>query len=198
MLVLGLHERSLLTPSRHSFQMAEVAISGQRSRRFADLLRRVENCYHSFQHQRSSGELPAEGWARLASSTRYRFASTAGRHDAPFPTLAQGEHSMIVQILIGVLAMAATLATATAASAHDESKYPDWSGQWRWNAVGGGPRYDPSKPAGAAQQAPLQEEVKRIHEQNMAEQAQGGQGPYPQSAKGIPKGMPFQMSIGPL
>ncbi len=46
-----------VTPSRHSFQMAEVAISGQRSRRFADLLRRVENCYHSFQHQRSSGGL---------------------------------------------------------------------------------------------------------------------------------------------
>ena len=47
---------------------------------------------------------------------------------------------MIVRILIGALTMAATLATATAASAHDESKYPDWSGQWRWNAMGGGPR----------------------------------------------------------
>jgi len=85
---------------------------------------------------------------------------------------------MIVRILIGVLTMAATLATATAASAHDESIYPDWSGQWRWNAMGGGPRYDPSKPAGAAQQAPLKEEFKRIHEENMAEQAQGGQGLY--------------------
>jgi hypothetical protein len=85
---------------------------------------------------------------------------------------------MIVRIPIGVLTMAATLATATAASAHDESKYPDWSGQWRWNAMGGGPRYDPSKPAGAAQQAPLKEEFKRIHEENMAEQAQGGQGLY--------------------
>ena len=105
---------------------------------------------------------------------------------------------MIVRILIGVLTMAATLATATAASAHDESKYPDWSGQWRWNAMGGGPRYDPSKPAGAAQQAPLKEEFKRIHEENMAEQAQGGQGLYAQSAKCIPMGMPFQMSIIPF
>src|SRR5450432_3673679 len=68
------------------------------------------------------------------------------RHDAPFPTPAQGEHPMIMRNLIGVLTMAATLATATAASAHDESKYPDWSGQWRWNAMGGAPRYDPSKP----------------------------------------------------
>ena len=105
---------------------------------------------------------------------------------------------MIVRILIGVLTMAATLATATAASAHDESKYPDWSGQWRWNAMGGGPRYDPSKPAGAAQQAPLKEEFKRIHEENMAEQAQGSQGLYAQSAKCIPMGMPFQMSIVPF
>jgi hypothetical protein len=105
---------------------------------------------------------------------------------------------MIVRILIGVLTMAATLATATTVSAHDESKYPDWSGQWRWNAMGGPPRYDPSKPAGAAQQAPLKEEFKRIHEENMAEQAQGGQGLYAQSAKCIPMGMPFQMSIIPF
>jgi len=34
-----------------------------------------------------------------------------------------------------------------------------------WNQMGGGPRYDPSKPAGAAQQAPLKEEFKRIHEE---------------------------------
>ena len=105
---------------------------------------------------------------------------------------------MTMRSLVGVLTLAATLATTTAASAHDESKYPDWSGQWRWNPMGGGPRYNPSKPAGAAQQAPLKEEFKRIHEENMAEQAQGGQGLYAQSAKCIPMGMPFQMSIVPF
>src|SRR6266508_1824201 len=107
--------------------------SGQRSSRFSDLLRRVENCYHSFQHQRSSEEIPAEGWDRLASSTRYRFASTAA---APMllTNASAGRTPMIVRILMGVLTMAATLATATVASAHDETKYPDWSGQWRWNA----------------------------------------------------------------
>src|SRR5260370_19618963 len=122
------------------------------------------------------GKSRLKRWDHLASSTRYRFASTAGRHDAPFPTLAQGEHPMIVRILIGVLTMAATLATATAASAHDESIYPDWSGQWRCNAMVGDPRDDPSKPAGAAKQAPLTEEVKRIHEENMAEHAPGRPG----------------------
>jgi hypothetical protein len=90
---------------------------------------------------------------------------------------------MSMRSLIGVLTPAATLATATAATAHDESKYPDWSGQWRWNAMGGGPRYDPSKPAGVAQQAPLNAEFRRIHEESLAEQAQGGQGLYTQSAQ---------------
>src|SRR6202521_6008383 len=93
------------------------------------------------------------------------------------------ENPMIVRILIRALAMAATLATVTAASAHDESKYPDWSGQWRWNAMGGAPRYDPSKPAGAAQEAPLKEEFRRIHQANLAEQAQGGAVLYTQSTK---------------
>ena len=104
---------------------------------------------------------------------------------------------MIMRSLIGVLTLAATLAT-TAASAHDESKYPDWSGQWRWNQMGGGPRYDPSKPAGAGQQAPLTEEFRRIHEESMADQATGGAGLYVQSTKCIPMGMPFQMSVVPF
>src|SRR5262245_61548051 len=123
------------------------------------------------QDQRSSGENP--GWGGtvcLLDSVPLCIDGRPDRHYALFPTLAhaQGEHPMIMQSLIGVLAIAATLATATAASAHDESKYPDWSGQWRWNQMGGGPRYDPSKPAGAAQQAPLKEEFKRIHEESMA------------------------------
>jgi hypothetical protein len=64
--------------------------------------------------------------------------------------------------------------------------------------MGGGPRYDPSKPAGAAQQAPLKEESRRIHEESMADQAAGGAGLYVQSTKCIPMGMPFQMSIVPF
>jgi hypothetical protein len=31
---------------------------------------------------------------------------------------------------IGALALAASLLACNAALAHDESKYPDWSGQW--------------------------------------------------------------------
>jgi hypothetical protein len=109
------------------------------------------------------------------------------------------EDAMVYRSLIGSITLAAALVLAVGgARAHDESKYPDWSGQWRWNQMGGPPRYDPSKPPGAAQQAPLKEEFKRIHEENMKEQAAGGQGLYAQSAKCIPMGMPFQMSLVPF
>src|SRR5262245_36012694 len=40
-----------------------------------------------FKDQRSSREIPAQAWDRLASSTRYRFASTAG------PPMLRSQHS---------------------------------------------------------------------------------------------------------
>ncbi len=42
--------------------------------------------------------------------------------------------------------------TACGAFAHDETKYPDFSGQWRRV---GPTQWDPSKPPGLGQQAPL-------------------------------------------
>src|SRR5439155_1363891 len=71
----------------------------------------------------------------------------------------------------------------------------DWSGQWQRVPDGGPPRYDPSKPDGRGQQAPLTEEYRRIHEASMADQATGGQGLYISSVKCIPMGMPYTMSI---
>jgi hypothetical protein len=97
---------------------------------------------------------------------------------------------------IRAIALAAALLTTFAgAQAYDESKYPDWSGQWIKVPDGGPPRYDPSKPDGRGQQAPLKEPYRRIHEASMADQAAGGQGLYITSVKCIPMGMPFQMSI---
>jgi hypothetical protein len=92
-----------------------------------------------------------------------------------------------------IAAMVAAAVTLTAAAAQD--RYPDWSGQWRKAPDGGPPRYDPSKPDGAGQQAPLKDEYRRIHEASMADQARGGPGLYVMSVKCIPMGMPFQMSI---
>jgi hypothetical protein len=92
-------------------------------------------------------------------------------------------------------AVVAGALSLTAAAAQDDQRYPDWSGQWRKAPDGGPPRYDPSKPDGAGQQAPLKDEYRRIHEASMADQAQGGPGLYVMSVKCIPMGMPFQMSI---
>jgi hypothetical protein len=69
----------------------------------------------------------------------------------------------------------ATLAMPVAAQAFDETKYPDLKGQWR-RAETGTFRFDPSKPWGPGQEAPLTPEYQAIFEANLASQASGGQG----------------------
>src|SRR5258706_446611 len=69
----------------------------------------------------------------------------------------------------------ALMLSIAAAAAHDASKYPDWSGQWR-RAVGTGIVWDETKPRGLAQQPPLTPEYQAIWEASMADQAAGGQG----------------------
>ena len=102
---------------------------------------------------------------------------------------------MLIPHTTGLIALAALIAATTGALAHDESKYPDWSGQWRKVNDGGPPRYDPSKPNGRGQQAPLKEKYRLMHEESMADQETGGQGAYLNSVKCIPQGMPYNMSI---
>jgi hypothetical protein len=73
-------------------------------------------------------------------------------------------------------ALAFTLATAQAA---DPPKYPDWSGQWQRIAVQGvrgQPSYDPTKPWGNGQQAPLTPEYQAVLEANLKDQENGGHG----------------------
>jgi hypothetical protein len=66
---------------------------------------------------------------------------------------------------------------ASDARAWDDSKYPNWTGQWR--AVGGPMRFDPSKPWGPGQQAPLTPEYQALFEASLKVQAAGGQGGTP-------------------
>src|SRR5437879_6339213 len=102
---------------------------------------------------------------------------------------------MVYQSTIGSIAMAAALFMAVGgAQAFDEAKYPDWSGQWRRVPDGGPPRYDPSKPNGRGQEAPLTEPYRIMHEASMADQAAGGQGLYRSSVKCVPMGMQWQMN----
>jgi len=93
-------------------------------------------------------------------------------------------------------ALAAALLTPVGAQAFDDSQYPDLRGEWRRVAVPSGKyrgvQYDPHKPAGPEQQAPLTPEYQAIFEANLADQAQGGQAGDP-TFKCLSPGMPRVM-----
>src|SRR5215813_4327546 len=82
-----------------------------------------------------------------------------------------------VSITAVTLASALCL-TIAGARAWDDTKYVDLKGQWV-RGDGGMGRYDPTKPPGRGQQAPLTPEYRAIHEASLADQAQGGQGDDP-------------------
>jgi hypothetical protein len=94
---------------------------------------------------------------------------------------------------IRALALSAALCTGIpAAQAFDDSKYPDWKGQWV--RIGGGAQYDPDKPPGRGQQPPLTSEYQAIWEKNLAEAAAGGQN-YNTQVHCLPGGMPRMMMV---
>jgi hypothetical protein len=99
-----------------------------------------------------------------------------------------------------VIALLVTLSTTvSSAQAHDESKYPNWKGQWgvilTTGLEGQTVKFDPTKPWGRGQEAPLTAEYRKVHEDSMADQAKGGLGNYP-TATCYPGGMPRMMSVG--
>ena len=103
--------------------------------------------------------------------------------------------------------VAAVSATMTGARAFDESKYPQWKGEWRRVPVAGlkgQPSHDPDKSEGLAQQAPLTPEYQAILEASIADQAAGGPGndpTYTCLAPGMPRVMivydPVEIIITP-
>jgi hypothetical protein len=105
---------------------------------------------------------------------------------------------------IGAMAVAAALAFAvTDAAAFDETKYPDWSGQWV-RPRGIATQWDQGKPSGLGQQAPLTPEYQAKLEASLADQAAGGQGldtRYKCITNGMPRVMaaifPFEFVILP-
>jgi len=107
----------------------------------------------------------------------------------------------------GALALAALLATATAALAFDESKYPNLKGEWRRAPAAGlvgQPSHDPTKSEGLAQQAPLTPEYQAILEASIKDQALGGPGndpTYTCLAPGMPRVMivydPMEIVVTP-
>jgi hypothetical protein len=92
-----------------------------------------------------------------------------------------------------------TVGGAQAQDKAQDKKYPNWKGEW--NTVvprlpGQQLRFDPKKSYGRAQEAPLTAEYQKIYQENLAEQAEGGQGLFLDHASCLPAGMPSMMSVG--
>ncbi|SRR6266545_349341 len=111
---------------------------------------------------------------------------------------------MLNRSSIGVVARATTWIRALAlvaglcvpaigAQAWDETKYPNFGGQWK-RPPGIGNQFDQAKPARAAQQVPFTPEYQKIFEENLRDQALGGQGTDP-TFTCIPDGMPRAMNV---
>jgi hypothetical protein len=105
---------------------------------------------------------------------------------------------MIYRSLIGSIVLAASMGlTISNAAAFDETKYPDWKGQWSRartlrDQVSPNPSFDPNKFQGLAQEAPLTPEYRAILEASLADQAAGGAGldrDYVCFAPGMPRMM---------
>src|SRR5262249_37557876 len=106
-----------------------------------------------------------------------------------------GERAMRFLVTAGIAITALWTATVPGA-AFDATKYPNFSGQWLVvrPPVGGQPPFDPSKPWGKGQQAPLTAEYQAVLEASLADQANGGQGNWHSGERCMPPGMPGMMN----
>src|SRR5438094_8960753 len=109
--------------------------------------------------------------------------------------MLRGRTAMGFRVLIGTIA--ALLTSIATAWAFDDAKYPDLSGQWLGVRLGvrGQPAFDPTKPWGRGQQAPLTPEYQAVLEASLADQANGGQGNWQSGVDCLPPGMPAMMTL---
>jgi|SRR5215471_10783450 len=100
---------------------------------------------------------------------------------------------MSLRGLIGALAILALLgADAAQAQGIDPAKYPEWKGQWLRTGRGQGNAWDPTKPLGLGEGAPLTPEYEAIYEAALKDEHEGGQGIDP-TYLCVPSGMPRGM-----
>ncbi len=91
-------------------------------------------------------------------------------------------------------AVAALLGAATSgAQAWDETKYPNFGGQWK-RPPGIGNQFDQTRPPREGQKVEFTPEYQAIFEANLKDQALGGQGTDP-TYQCIPDGMPRAMNV---
>jgi hypothetical protein len=107
------------------------------------------------------------------------------------------------KFLSRALAAAALIAALGLAFANtradDGGRYPDIGGAWARTGRGGNTAYwDPSKPGGLGQEAPLTAEYQKQFEANLAERSAGGQ-EYNPAINCLPAGMPrIMVAYDPL
>jgi hypothetical protein len=89
--------------------------------------------------------------------------------------------------------------TAIDAAAAADAKYPNWKGQWipvvRTGVADPRLSFDPTKPSGPGQQAPLTPEYRKVFDESLAEQTNGGVGNDPTAqcyAGGMPRMMTYE------
>jgi hypothetical protein len=102
---------------------------------------------------------------------------------------------MTFQSPIGPILVMALAIYAGDAGAADDAKYPDWGGQWERFVVRGlpgQPSFDQTKSWGFGQEAPLTPEYRKVLEESMADQAEGGLGNY-HTPRCLAAGMPLMM-----
>ena len=89
--------------------------------------------------------------------------------------------------LVGAIAVVAELCVPLCAEyAFDDSKYPNFKGQWS--------RVGPPRWLAPGEKAPLTPEYQAYYEEILKDQAQGGIGNWP-SSYCIPQGMPAMMNL---
>jgi hypothetical protein len=92
------------------------------------------------------------------------------------------------------VAVAMLLCLSTAASAQDAKRYSAWEGMWGRGSPPGS--WDPTKPPGPGQQAPLTPEYQAVYEANLGK-ARAGVAFDPKYTCG-PVGMPRVMALGTM
>ena len=98
-------------------------------------------------------------------------------------------------LICTIIALSGSIVTA---QAFDISNYPDLSGIWLAITLRGGDNqgaFDPTKPWGRDQQAPLTPEYQAMLEASLENQAHGGQGNWYSGSRCMPPGMPASMNV---
>ena len=110
--------------------------------------------------------------------------------------MLRGSTNLVAVAFVCALVTAMPIGGAQAA---DDGKYPtNWKGQWTrvvYRDVEVQGAFVQTKPWGRGQEAPLTDEYRKVHEDSMEDQKNGGLGNYP-TARCLPSGMPRMMTFG--